>query len=274
MEKTNNRRPSPQEDDVWGEQPAAPKPQELTEHQHYPLDEPPQRTARANQPVDPEAVAFDMEGLMTDFPTARELERFVFDETGVVLNLKGRANKLKYQVALDVLNGQEVDPRYIGNENPYIDKADMVPTEDIKEPPARDARIPERTQVQNTFHTRQVPHPDPDYRAKGRKCDVTFRKYRNGTITYEILGPIEPRPFGEKIDKFGRVRPEVIKWVDPRTGEQVAQMPDGTLTDVGRRLRGLMQMKRVNDSNFWDVWVDRDFTSLDRSVISNPWGTE
>ena len=46
---------------------------------------------------------FDLEGLMTDFPTARDLERFVFDETGVVLNLKGRANKLKYQIAMDAL---------------------------------------------------------------------------------------------------------------------------------------------------------------------------
>ena len=51
---------------------------------------------------------------MTDFPTAKELERFVYDETGIVLNLKGRANKLKYQVAMDVLNGVEVDQKFIG----------------------------------------------------------------------------------------------------------------------------------------------------------------
>jgi hypothetical protein len=30
---------------------------------------------------------YDLEGLMTDFPTAKDLERFVFDETGIVLNL-------------------------------------------------------------------------------------------------------------------------------------------------------------------------------------------
>jgi hypothetical protein len=44
---------------------------------------------------------YDIDGLMTDFPTARELERFVFDETGHVLNLKGRANKMKYQNSSD-----------------------------------------------------------------------------------------------------------------------------------------------------------------------------
>jgi hypothetical protein len=177
-------------------------------------------------------------------------------------------------VALDVLNGVEVDEKFMGNENPYIDKADMVPTEEIREPAARDPSIPSRDRVQNNFHSRHVPHPDPDYRAKGKKCDVTFRKYDNGMITYEILGPIEPRPFGEKIDKFGRVRPEVIKWVDPRSGEQVVQRVDGSLTPIGKRLKGLLQLMRANNSNFWDVWVDRDFISLDRSVINNPWSDE
>lgn len=271
MQKPANRRPSKTEDDLWGDQPPAPEPQELTTHQHYPLEEPPQATARAHAPVDPSR-AFDMEGLMTDFPTARELERFVFDETGVVLQLKGRANRIKYQVALDVLNGVEVDAVFIGNENPYVDKADMVPEEPHKVLPARDAALPARTEEQNYFITNQVPHPDPDYRARGRKCDVIFRKYRDGTISYEILGPIEPRPYGEKIDKFGRTRPEIIKWVDPRTGEQMLQRADGTTSQVGQRLRALLQNIRVNKTNFWQVWVDRDFASLDRTVIANPWG--
>ena len=43
------------------------------------------------------AHAFDMEGLMTDFPNATELQKFVYDQTGIVLNLKGRANRIKYQ---------------------------------------------------------------------------------------------------------------------------------------------------------------------------------
>jgi hypothetical protein len=217
---------------------------------------------------------YDMEGLMTDFPTARELERFVFDETGIVLNLKGRANKLKYQVAMDVLNGAEVDPVFIGDENPYVDKADLVPVEDLREAPPRDASLPGLDRVQNTFHSRQIPHPDPDYRAQGRWCDVTFRKYDTGVITYEILGPIDQRPFGEKLDKFGRIRPEIIKWVDPRSGEQIIQRADGSLTPMGKRLRALMQAKKVNNTNFWSVWIDREFISIDNSVLANPWDAQ
>ena len=82
---------------------------------------------------------FDLEGLMTDFPTARELERFVYDQTGLVLNLKGRANKLKYQVAMDALNHQPVDPAFLGDVNPYLDKVDMIPEEPIKPTPAKES---------------------------------------------------------------------------------------------------------------------------------------
>jgi hypothetical protein len=46
---------------------------------------------------------------------------------------------------------------------------------------------------------------------------------------------------------------------------------DGTLTPQGKRLRALMQKFRVNKSNFWDTWIDREFASLNESVISNPW---
>lgn len=257
---------TPEERDIWGEQETTP-PDQLTTHGHYP-PEPVEANSRSIRPT---GVEFDMEGLMTDFPTAKELERFVFDETGVVLNLKGRANRVKYQVALDVLNGQEIDPVFIGGENPYVDKNDMVPVEDIKEPPPRDPTIPAPSRLQNSFHSRNIPHPDADFRAQGRKCDVTFRKYDDGTITYEILGPIDQRPVGEKMDKFGRIRPEIIKWVDPRSGEQLVQRPDGSLTPMGRRLRALMMMKKVNKTNFWEVWIDREFASLDGSVIANPW---
>lgn len=215
---------------------------------------------------------YDLEGLMNDFPTARELERFVYDETGIVLNLKGRQNKLKYEIAMTALNGGEVEDRFIGRDNPYVDKADLVPVDQIKEPPARDASLPPLTEVQNTFHSRMIPHPDENLRAQNRHCEVTFRKYNDGTITYDILGPIDERPIGEKIDKFGRVRPELITWVDPRTGEQLAQRPDGTLTPQGKRLRALMKTFRVNRTNQWDVWVDREFLQNVDSVIRNPWG--
>jgi hypothetical protein len=62
--------------------------------------------------------------------------------------------------------------------------------------------------------------------------------------------------------------------VDPRSGEQVVQRVDGSLTPIGKRLKGLLQLMRANNSNFWEIWVDRDFISLDRSVINNPWSDE
>jgi hypothetical protein len=108
-------------------------------------------------------------------------------------------------------------------------------------------------------------------RAQDKKVNLLFKKYKNGMISYEILGPLEEKPFGTKIDKYGRTRPEVIKWVDPRTGEQVAVREDGTLTPIGRRLRATMQSFRVNKSNQWDVWVDREFVTINDRVKDDPW---
>ena len=214
---------------------------------------------------------FDLEGLMTDFPTAKELERFVFDETGVVLNLKGRANKLKYQVAMDVLNGQDIDPKFLGGDNPYIDRTELVPVEDLKDPPPRDKTLPDRNQMQNIFVSNAIPHTDFEARMQDKKVSVYFRKYKSGEISYEIVGPVDQRPHGVKLDKYGRERPEIIKWVDPRTGEQVIVREDGTLTPQGRKLRALMQSFKVNNSNQWDTWIDREFISLGENIVNNVW---
>jgi len=222
-------------------------------------------------PVGTSTGEYDIDGLMTDFPTATQLERFVFDETGIVLNLKGRANKLKYQVAMDALNGVPIDLKYTGNSNPYIDKADMVPIDPIRPIPQRDPSLPPTSELQNSFWSPNIPHPDATARAQDKKCHMTFRKYKNGMISYEVNGPISPRPHGNKIDKYGRNRPEVIQMVDPRTGEQVAVREDGSLTQQGKRLRAMMQTFRVNKSNFWETWVDREFVSLNDSVAHNPW---
>lgn len=249
------------EDNVWDDAPQAVAVEE---------------TAPVTKPQAPKSVSnaeYDLEGLMTDFPTARELERFVFDETGVVLNLKGRANKLKYQVAMDVLNGAEVDPKFIGNSNPYVDKSEMIPEEPLKPTPTRDPGLPPREKVQNSFWSPIVPHPDVNARAQDKKVQVMFRKYDNGMISYEIEGPLEQYPQGSKIDKYGRERPEIIKWLDPRTGEQIAVRADGTLTPQGKRLRAMMQSAkfRVNKSTQWDTFIDREFISVSDEAASNPW---
>jgi hypothetical protein len=260
MKKTTK---SPAEDNVWDD---------VTPEEVHAVAE--QIAGPVDKPTPPPAlhsVEFDMEGLMTDFPTARELERFVYDETGIVLNLKGRANKLKYQVALDVLNGKEVDPVFTGSENPYVDKTELIPVEELRDPPARDPKLPNRTEVQNLFVSNQIPHTDFEERAKDKKINVIFRKYKTGEISYEILGPVNQRPFGTKLDKFGRERPEVIKWIDPRKGEQIVVREDGTLTPQGRKLRALMQTFKVNSSNQWDTWIDREFVSLTENIALNVW---
>jgi hypothetical protein len=257
-------------ENIW-DQPINPETLEPETSEPEIIEEIVQEVKKPTQPISIGAGDFDIEGLMTDFPTATDLERFVYDQTGVTLNLKGRANKLKYEVALSVLNGEDIDPKFIGGTNPYIEKADMVPVEELKPVPPRDRSIPGDDEVQNNFYSPFVPHPDPDMRAQDKKVDMVFKKYKNGMITYEILGPLEQKAVGEKLDKYGRTRPEIIKWVDPRTGEQVAIRADGSMTPQGKRLRGMMQTFRINKSNQWDVWVDRDFITVDGGVANNPW---
>ena len=208
---------------------------------------------------------YDIEGLMTDFPTARELEKFVYDETGLALNLKGRSNTFKYQAALDALEGREVAHELLTGDNPYIDRSDMVPVDPVLDPPARAEGLPDRDQVQNFFHMR-VPHPDAKIRNNNGKVSCCFRKYNNGVITYEIEGPITYREEGSKVDKFGRTRAEVVRVVDPRTGEQVVRDNYGNFTEHGKRLRAIAQKNR-----FWDQWIDREFSSVNHDAISNPW---
>jgi len=217
------------------------------------------------------AAQFDMEGLMTDFPTATELQQFVYDQTGIVLNLKGRANRIKYQVALDTLNGIPPAAEFTGSENPYLDRTELVIEEPLRVLPPRDAEIDAAGPEVTRFTTNQFPHPDPDWRAQDQKCQVTFRKYANNMITYEILGPISRRAIGTKLNKYGREVPERIIWIDARTGEQIIRGSDGRLTPLGTRLRGFMTRMRVNKTNQWDLWIDRDFILAGDMVSDNPW---
>jgi len=223
----------------------------------------------AQRPAPPLAAEYDLEGLQTDFPTATELQRFVYDQTQTVLNLKGRSNQVKYQVALAALNGEPVDPRYLGTDNPYVDRADLVPEEPLRPVPERAAGLPPTAQVASTFFSPMIPHPDRESRSRKQQVQCQFRKYRNGIITYEVLGPIEPRPEGVKLDKFGKERPEIIRWVDPRTGEQILRDKDGVYTERGTRLRAVLIRQGV-----WQNWVDRDITRSDTSLLRDVWGDD
>jgi hypothetical protein len=186
-----------------------------------------------------------------------------------VLNLKGRSNAVKYSVALAALNGEQVDDRYIGTENPYIDRADLVPEEPLKPVPARAAGLPAITQVANTFFSPMIPHPDRESRSRKQQVQVQFRKYRNGVLTYEVLGPIEPRPEGRVLDRYGKERPEIIRWVDPRTGEQIMRDKDGVYTEIGNRLRAVLTRQGV-----FANWVDRDILRSDNTLLKDVWGSD
>ena len=246
------------------------------------LDPAPAKTAKAllepvpqpvNPAVDVSLLDYDLEGLMTDFPTAGDLMKFVFDETGITLNLKGRSNKAKYQIALDTLNGIAPPEELLTRENPYLDKNDLVPTESIKPVPARDPRLPPEDHAIVTYWSKLVPHPDPELRAQDAKVECCFRKYINEMISYEITGPMETRAVGNKVDKFGRERPEYIKWIDPRTGEQVVRDSNGQLTQIGRRLKTLMSNMKVGKTDQWDVWIDREIIDIGSDKMgSDIWG--
>ena len=216
---------------------------------------------------------FDLDGLMTDFPNATELQKFVYDQTGLVLNLKGRANKLKYQVAMDCLNGLTPPVEFIGSENPYVDRNELVPHDSAKILPSRDPSILAAGPEINVFDTNLFPHPDPELKAQGMNCQVRFCKYASGMITYEILGPVFQKAVGEKINKYGKMIPERYAYVDPRSGEQVIVRNDGSLTPLGTKIRGFMRKQRMNKSNMWEVWVDRDIVVRDEFVSDNPWQT-
>ena len=215
---------------------------------------------------------YDLEGLQTDFPTAKELEKFVFDQTGYTLQLKGRSNKFKYETAMAVLNGATPDAVLLGTENPYLDKNDLVPTEPMKPIPPRPFHIRSHVPV-TQFQCDTFPHPDPSWSATGQKCSVLFKKYVDNTITYEIMGPIAQRAVGERVNKFGQKVPEKYEWVDARTGEQVMVWPSGEVTPIGTRLKNFMTKMKIGNSTQWETWIDRDFVigGDAAAALDNPW---
>ena len=257
--------------DVWNDTPTAapqeePRAPEILDFEDAPVE----TDVTSVDDLKPEPIEYSLEGLKEDFPKANDLEKFVFDETNVSLKLKGIDPEKKYEIALAVLNGEDIDPRYITGSNPYVDNNDLIPEDPIKPIPKKDPRLPNREPM-SIFHDMAVPHPNADMRAVDAKVMCQFKTYDDGSISYEILGPLEKHSFGEKVDKYGRPRPEKYVWIDPRTGEQVVVREDGTLTPQGRRICAMMQTFKVNKSNQWEVWIDREFISLNDSVAQNPW---
>jgi len=221
--------------------------------------------------VQPQGLEYSLAGLQADFPTAKELEQFVFDECSVSLKLKGIDPIKKYEVALAVLTGQDVDPKYITGANPYVDHTEIIPEDPIKPIPKRDSKLPNEEPM-SIYHDMNVPHPDTEMRALDAKVKCMFKTYADGSISYEIIGPLEKHAKGEKLDKYGRSRPEKFVWMDPRTGEQAVRYANGQYTRMGQRLRTLMESRKINrDQSVWSVFIDRNFTSFNQSALENPW---
>ena len=225
-------------------------------------------------PVEPtvtEEFEYTVEGLMNDFPTASDLERFVYTQTNgaISLNLKGRSNQLKYNLAMDALNGRAVPSKYLTTDNPYLEKADLVPQEELKGVPGRGRDVPDGATEISRFNTDRLPHPDAESAAQGLFCSCLFRAYSDGTTTYEIIGPVDQRPEGQRLNKFGHMQPAIIRWVDPRTGEQVLQYPNGTFTPVGAVL--FEKLKNLDGIDAYSRYIKRSLASINREILDNPW---
>jgi hypothetical protein len=221
--------------------------------------------------VQPITSDYSIEGLKSDFPNSKELEQFIFDERGVSLKLKGIDPAKKYEIALAVLLNNAVDAKYITGANPYVDNTEIIPEDPIRPIPMKDPKLPNEEPM-SVYHDMNVPHPDTEMRAQDAKVKCMFKTYADGSISYEIIGPLEKHAQGEKLDKYGRSRPEKFIWLDPRTGEQAIRYANGQYTRMGQRLRTLMESRKINrNQSVWSVFIDRNFVNFNRDAIENPW---
>ena len=210
---------------------------------------------------------YDIEALKEDLPTAKELSQFVYDKTGVALDLVGKPKQEQYLAAKNALEGKKVPSEFITDENPYVDKKDIIPIDEKKPfPPPRSEKLPpEETEIHH-FNATNMPHPlDPQ---SDKKVYIEFRKYENGLITYTITGPVEKIPYGEKKNRYGQSVPEKYVWIDPRTPEMVMRNVDGTFTKEGRGLHTYCVGEK--GSGIWSM-IDRDMVTVTEKNIANPW---
>ena len=209
---------------------------------------------------------YDIDALKEDLPTAKELAQFVYDKTGLALDLVGKPKEEQYQVAKRALEGKNVPNEYVSGENPYVDKKDLVPEDPMPPVPERAKDLPDIESRVHFFGATNMPHPlDPQ---SDRKVHINFRKYDNGVITYEIVGPLEKVAVGERINKYGKTVPEKYTWLDPRTGEILMRRADGTFTEKGRGLHTYCIGEK--GGGIWNL-IDREQVSISQKNIADPW---
>jgi hypothetical protein len=209
---------------------------------------------------------YDIEALKTDLPTAKELAQFIYDKVGLSLDFVGKPKEDQYLVAKNALEGKKVPSEYMTELNPYIDRKETIPMDELKPLPPRPKDLPDPDSQVHFFGATNMPHPeDPQ---SDRKVQINFRKYENGIITFQIMGPVEQQAVGERLNKFGQRVPEKYTWLDPRTEEIVMRRPDGTYTEKGR---GLFQYcSGEKGGGIWGL-IDRDLVSISQKNVVNPW---
>lgn len=209
---------------------------------------------------------YDIESMKADLPTAKELAQFVYDKTSISLDLIGKAKEDQYLVAKNALEGKKVPAEFVTGDNPYVDKKELIPVDEVRKLPERSKDLPpEETQV-HFFGATNMPHPlDPQ---SDKKVGINFKKYENGLITYQVMGPLEQIAVGTRINKYGQPTPEKYSWIDPRTEELVMKRPDGTFSEKGRGLYTYLIGEK--GGGVWNL-IDRDIVSISQKNISDPW---
>ena len=209
---------------------------------------------------------YDIDALKADLPTAKELAQFVYDKTNISLDLIGKPKEEQYVVAKNVLEGKKIPSEFLTDENPWVDKKDIIPSDPLPKLPKRSIDLPDEDSRIHYFGATNMPHPlDPQ---SDKKVYIDFRKYENGLITYQITGPVEQIPVGEKTNKYGQKVPEKYSWLDPRTEEKVLRNPDGTFTKEGRGLHTYLIGEK--GGGIWNM-IDRDIVSISAKNIADPW---
>jgi len=211
-------------------------------------------------------MAYDIDALKEDLPNSIALAQFVYTKTQVALDLTGKPKEEQYQVAKNALEGKKVPAEYLTNENPFVDKKDEIPVDELKKLPPRNEDLPEKGSHVHFFGATNIPHPDDPQ--SDRKVQINFYKYNNGLITYEIMGPLEQVAIGQKMNKYGQSIPEKFSWLDPRTPEVICRRPDGTFTDHGRRLQIFCDGEK--GAGIWRM-IDKDMTAFNAQNITDPW---
>lgn len=209
---------------------------------------------------------YDIDALKSDLPTAKELAQFVYDRTQIALDLVGKPKEDQYVVAKNALEGKKVPTDFITTDNPYVDKRELIPVDEIKRLPPRSEDLPPIDSRVNFFGATNMPHPfDPQ---SDKKVQINFWKYDNGLITFQIMGPLEQMAVGERINKFGQTVPEKYTYIDPRTEESVLRRPDGTFTEKGRGLYAYCSGEK--GAGIWSM-IDKSTMAIAAKNITNPW---